>query len=260
MGHWYDKDGNPQHFTNGRASTLKDARKNNWFPSVTEIINTLDKPALTNWKIRQAVEAAQELPYQENEGSGSYYARITKQAFSDSTEARDKGSEIHKAIETWWKRDGITARAGIWLIACAAGDAIEEYCGKIKFRSEQTVVGNGYGGMIDLNNDKFCIDYKTKDIKDEDWDKYQIWLNSSSTKYKPPKLAYPEHCMQLSAYDKALGGEPRRLVNVFIDRNIEGRVIIHEWDENMFDRFELLVKYWQLSKNYFPAGFEGKKE
>jgi len=35
MGHWYDKDGNPRHITNGRATTLRDARKHNLVPSVS---------------------------------------------------------------------------------------------------------------------------------------------------------------------------------------------------------------------------------
>ena len=131
-------------------------------------------------------------------------------------------------------------------IATAAVEAIEKYTGGQDFTTEAICVGDGYAGMVDLHNDEFCIDYKTKNIKDSDWDKYQKGTN--------PAFAYPEHCMQLSAYDKALGGKGRRLINVFVDRNIAGRVVIYEWKENMYDRFELLVKYWQLSKNYFPTG------
>jgi len=262
MGHWYSKDAQPQHFINGRASTLRDARKNNWLPSVTEIINTLDKPALTSWKVRMAVETAQTLPYKENEGTTSYHTRVTKQAFSESLGARDKGLEIHAEIEKFWKNILPINEIG-WGVV----NAICDYCHCEKFTPEQIVVGNGYAGKVDLHNDEFVIDYKTKDITDEQWDKhleYQTWLldDNATKKCTPPKLAYPEMAMQLSAYAIALGRTfsksslDRRLINVFVDREISGRVIIHEWtheeSEIAYQKFECLVKYWQLSKNYFP--------
>jgi len=264
MGHWYSKDAQPQHFINGRDSTLRDARKNNWLPSVTEIINTLDKPALTSWKVRMAVEAAQELPYEDGEDTHSYHSRVTKKAFSESLEARDKGSEIHDDIEKIW---GNLEPGEYEEIAQGCCKAIISYCGGEDFRAEQIVIGEGYGGKVDLHNDEFVIDYKTKDITDEQWEKNQIYLASHGEK-KPPKLAYPEMCMQLAAYDHALWSMklpdmkssdvdlPRKLINVFVDREIPGRVIIHEWEleesEIAYQKFELLVKYWQLSKNYFP--------
>ena len=260
MSHWYSKDGKPQHFIEGktgmRDSTLRDARKFGWYPSVTEIINTLDKPALVQWKVKQVLTASLTLPWLPDEGVDAYYSRVMKDAFKESTDARDRGSEIHNDIERIWKgqealeHDEI-ARAAVHAILGYTNDDDDT------FIPEATVVGAGYGGMIDLHNDDFLIDYKTKEIKESDWDKYCIYMGDQQADNpkgaKPPKLAYPEMCMQLSAYDKALGGQPRRLINVFVDRNIAGRVIIHEWNENMYDRFELLVKYWQLAKNYFPA-------
>jgi len=94
--------------------------------------------------------------------------------------------------------------------------------------------------MIDLHNGEWVIDWKTKDIK------------SAST-----KLAYPEMCMQLVAYDKALGGPSRNLVNVFIDRETPGKIVVKEWGQSEIDvaweKFQLLVKYWQLDKGYTPG-------
>lgn len=254
MGHWYSKDGKPQHFTSNtkgesRDSTLRDARKHGWYPSVTEIINTLDKPALVNWKIKQVLMSALTLPALPDEDVDSYYSRVMVDAFKESTDARDKGSEIHNAIEGWWNGHPLPQN-DVGDIADKAIDAIIKFCGDREFIPEKTVVGEGYGGMVDLHNNEFVIDYKSKEISDSDWIKYETG--------KAVKLAYPENCMQLSAYDRALGGNPRRLVNVFIDRTIAGRVIIHEWKENMYDRFLLLVKYWQISKNYFPDAITGE--
>ena len=54
--HWYDREGKPQHFVpskNGklRASTLRDARKHGWMPSVTSVLDIMAKPGLDQWKI-----------------------------------------------------------------------------------------------------------------------------------------------------------------------------------------------------------------
>lgn len=256
MSHWYLQDGTPFHFQpDGRATTLRHARKENALPSVTTIMNLLDKPALTNWKMKQVLLASLTLPQIENEPPDNFAARIMRDAFKESEDARDRGSEIHNAIETWWKGKPLP-KGDIGEIAWQAINQIIDYCDCDEFTPEATVVGDGYGGMVDLHNDEFVIDYKTKDITDK-------------------KLAYPEHCMQLAAYEKALpprvdpekaylyaqvGVTPdydtRRCINVFIDRTEPGKVIIHEWSpeevEHEWRRFQLLVKLWQLSKNYYP--------
>ena len=59
-GHWYDTDGNSQYTIVGangktRNTTLRDARKNGFVPSVTTVLNIAAKPALENWKIKQAI-------------------------------------------------------------------------------------------------------------------------------------------------------------------------------------------------------------
>ena len=241
MGHWYDKDGAPQHFTNGRDTTLRDARKHGYFPSVTTIIGILDKPALTNWKMKQVLLASLTLPAIDNEPPDAFAARIMRDAFEGSTDARDRGSEIHDCLEAI--AGGLPKKypADIQAISNEAWGVIVEYCETSRFTAEQTVVGDGFAGMVDLYNDDFVIDWKTKDIKDSDTGK---------------KLAYPEMCMQLSAYAMALpGGKQRRLINAFIDRT-SGKTLIHEWTEDeklrSWQQFALLVKYWQLSKNYYP--------
>jgi len=260
MGHWYSKDGSPQHFITGangkqRDSTLRDARKHGWYPSVTGILNTIAKPGLVNWMINQSVLAALTIPRIDDEPDDALIARIRKDGAEEGKRAAERGKEIHDDIEKLYleESDASFVDGDLYLlkhseIAVEAWKAISKYCGTNDFTPEKTVVGDGYGGKVDLHNDDFVIDYKTKIITDEQWDKYQNG--------KDPRMAYPEMCMQISAYDKALGGKPRRLVNVFVDRNIAGRVIINEWEVNMYDRFQLLVKYWQLTKNYFPDNEE----
>ena len=255
-GHWYLPTGEAYHFQeNGKPTTLREARKANAFPSVTTILGILDKPALTGWKLKKVTEACYNASDTEAHSLyDDYHKLMVKAAFEESTDARDKGSEIHADLETLFKGPASAIKQGRHLlkhhdIAVEAYDFIVDYCGVTDFTSEQTVVSNmGYGGMIDLSRDgdkcenSFTIDFKTKDVKESDTGK---------------KLAYPEMCMQLAAYDNALGGfGSRRLVNFFVDRTTPGLVLAHEWtpDEiiHEFTKFQLLVDYWKLDKNYYP--------
>ena len=52
-GHYYTRDGSPAYTTNGRGTTLRDARKLGLKPSVTTILQVVDKAALTSWLVRQ---------------------------------------------------------------------------------------------------------------------------------------------------------------------------------------------------------------
>jgi hypothetical protein len=260
MGHWYDTTGKPCHWIEGangkqRDTTLRDARKLNLYPSVTTILGTIDKPALNRWKETQILLAAMTLPAIENEPVDKFSKRVMNDAFKESTEARDRGSEIHNAIESLvlHRVSGKplpSMETDIFDIAAVAWAEICKFCETESFIAEATVAGDGYGGMVDLHNDDFLIDYKTKDIK------------SLTT-----RMAYPEQAMQLAAYDRALFAsapiptrppyyKPRRCINVFIDRTEPGKVIIHEWKpeeiELAWKKFKLLVQYWQLDKNYHP--------
>jgi hypothetical protein len=271
-GHWYLPTGEAYHFQeNGKPTTLREARKVNAFPSVTTIIGILDKPALANWKLKQVTKVCYNDMRDWTRFSPDYavyHDEIMGMAFEESTGARDRGSEIHNCIEMLVRdepRDKFDS--DIKEISRIALLEILRYCGLYTkdVIAEQTVVGDGYGGMIDLHNDEFVIDWKTKDIKDSDTGK---------------KLAYPEMAMQLAAYSRALFAStpipdhpswdqlwlidgsanyynPRRCINVFIDRTIPGQVLIHEWKPEEIDlawkKFKLLVEYWQLDKNYYPG-------
>ena len=256
MGHWYTQEGEAMHFIKGadgkmRDTTLRDARKHNLLPSVTEILNTIDKPALTNWKLKQVSRAAfdsgRETPVIEHLQDGSnyddYHKSIMSLAFEQSTDARDRGSEIHAALEQLFMENGAfysDYSDGVVEIAQEAANQIMEYTGQREFIPETTIAGVGYGGMVDLHNleGEFVIDYKTKDIEEG---KRNHW---------------PEMAMQLAGYAHALEMPNARCLNVFIDRTTPGLVEIYEWPAEEialgWEKFKLLRDYWQLSKQYKP--------
>ena len=62
MSHWYDKEGNPRYEVEGkkgiRPSTLRDARKHGWVPSVSTIWNdVVARPMLTKWIQTELMQA-----------------------------------------------------------------------------------------------------------------------------------------------------------------------------------------------------------
>ena len=61
--HWYDQEGQSQYTiigANGRErnTTLRDAKKHNYVPSVTSVMNIIAKPSLDYWKLTQALNEA----------------------------------------------------------------------------------------------------------------------------------------------------------------------------------------------------------
>jgi hypothetical protein len=250
MSHWYTKEAEPMHYmptadgTGTRDTTLRDARKLNLRPSVTGIIDLLDKPGLNRASQSRLIEAAYHIDVLQ-EDADSFKAKVRFDAFDPWDQARIIGGEIHESVEAIFNDQIPELHVDI---ATKAVEAIGKYCDTLDFVPEQTVVGDGYGGTIDLNNPDIIVDWKSKDITDKQWNDYEAGKN--------PRMAYDEMCMQLVAYDKALGGDARRLINVFIDRTIAGRVIIHEWTQvdagRAWKQFSLLVQYWQITKKYAP--------
>ena len=250
MGHWYTKEGEPKHFIVGangreRGTTLRDARKLDLVPSVTGIIDVLDKPGLNNWFQNKILYACLTVPRPEGISDSEFIKIVRQDASEEAEEAKLRGNVIHNCIEDMWNEkpaEEMDYEPDVMAIASSAIADICNYCGESDFIPEMTVAGDGYGGAIDLHNDQFLIDWKTKDIDDVS-----------------KKMAYPNHAMQLAAYDKALQSRSvffgeRRCINVFIDRTEPGKVVIHEWEPEeialAWEKFQLLLRYWQLDKGY----------
>ena len=256
MSHWYETTGAPMYEIEGangniRPTTLRDARKLNLCPSVTTVLQIIDKPQLTKWKVNQVMLAALTLPKVDGETLDEFAIRIRQDAEEQAIEARNVGSEIHDDIEMIWTGFKPVHHSEI---AYAVVESIANKYPDEDFIAEAYVSGDGYGGRCDLHSENVCIDYKGKDITDEQWTKYQKFLawNGKGRKPAMPKLAYDEHNMQLAAYAKSLCKPNPKLVNVFFDRKIAGRVIIIEHEKNMFSKFQAALNLWQEMKEYKP--------
>lgn len=240
-GHWYTQSGEPAYTIvgkngNERNTTLADARKLLLAPSVTTILSVADKPALTAWKVDQALMAALTLPRIEGESLDDFKKRAAMDAKQQSIDAADEGTRIHAAIESyycgqydWPKKYDAHVRGTL--------DAVYRAFGHELWRAEKSFCSPiGYGGKVDLHSDQVVIDFKTKEFGPGD-----------------KVVAYDDQIMQLDAYRHGLGYPFATMANVYVSRSHPGevRVIVHEEGDH-YQRFCLLLEYWKLSKKYNP--------
>jgi len=240
--HWYDLQGNPRHEVmakNGspRPSTLADARKNQWVPSVTTILQVINKPGLNIWKLEQMMLAALTLYRRTEESESEFVHRIVADSQDEAKTAATRGKALHKAIRQAIggadydpvfdphivKVKEVLLQHGIVL----KGFSEHAFCCK----------QYGYGGTVDYyareRGADPILDFKTK------------------KKLEPgKKLAYDEHVMQLAAYCVGVFNrlDHIRALNVFIGvDDLEIRVC--EWPEPelcfAFDMFQDAMNLWK---------------
>ena len=242
--HWYSSAGTPEHFRgpNGSATTLREARKLNLYPSVTTVIDVLAKPGLEVWKRRQAVLAALTLPKLPDEPSDAFLARIDADAAREAKEAAEHGSAIHAAVEAMMAGEAVPERfrphcAGVRRMLEDNYPGITDWVVEKRFAHAA-----GFAGCCDLHSPSagVVIDHKSADIREGD------------TK----QLAYSQH-IQLSAYAWGLGIPSHRGANIFISRTEPGLVRLHEWSTEKMQEgraiFEHALAIWQLTKGYKPS-------
>lgn len=255
--HWYSTTGEPRYEILGKTTnkmrpvTIRDAKENNWVPSVTNILKLLHKEALVNWMIEQAVLACLTAPRKEGEAIDAFVERVLHEEKQQSQEAKlaaDKGTEIHNALEDYFLGQEVAPDIRPWILPVAEEIAAT---GNL-VAAEKILVGDGYAGKTDLIIDS-----------PECW-----WLwDFKSTKTLPDLRkggAYPEHRLQLSAYAKAyeelIAGDPQppkpiRTANAYISTVEEGKFVIsrHEdWQTVYFQGFAPLVTHWQWANKYRP--------
>ncbi len=255
MAHYYTQSGQPAYFqqkSNGkgtRPTTIRDARKQNLLPSVTEILKIIDRPGLNNWRIRRAYEISQDTVIRPDENMKSYIERCEKVASKALMQTADRGSEIHDVIEKYYSGQIVTEDMSLmpWVHNVAnyverltgilgIVDWIPEKTFSVTMLDDYHIMCNGFGGKVDLHSKKhnIVLDWKTK-----------AWVKDDK---KSPK-GYQEQAMQLSAYEYGLGMDGARRINIFISRDDPELITHTEWDKSYFDHFKCLLDYWYLTKN-----------
>jgi hypothetical protein len=185
-GHWYEPDGKPAYTIigkngNERPTTLRDARKLGLVPSVTTIIYQAASPGLQRWKDEQLLMACLTTDRLPDETESEYIDRIIKDSKEQSEKAKERGTYIHAVVQSGFEDKPLTKDDYPYYASAKA--TLDKLCGAIDWQCEQSFAVERYGGKKDLEGGGYLIDIKTttKDLTD-----IKTW---------------PEHAMQLSAYD-----------------------------------------------------------
>ena len=266
MGHFYEETNEgilPRHFVpmatrpdDLRPTRITDVKRmwkdsRNVVPSVTTIQNVLAKPALTNWLIDQHLKQSLKLAEWNliktmfdddksmNISEKGYLSKVKKLARKEMDKAPTAGSDIHKLLDDHCKgKLPIDTDPKMKALCENVYGVIVAKTKQREWKSEFNFVAKGYGGQIDLCNDGWVIDYKTKQTAD---------------KFKPGKMAFDNHAQQLSAYRNGIGQTTARCANVFICLE-DGQIDFHEHSEQELDRgwniFKHSLAIWQLQNGY----------
>jgi hypothetical protein len=251
MGHWYSSsDGSPQHtYTNAKGvvcdTTLRQARKEGYVPSVTEILNVAAKPGLEKWKLNQLKLAMATLPKIEGESIDEFVKRAEEDAKQHAENARGLGVNIHSVLEDFYKTDTFPTDPYMIQIVSAVEIELLNKFGEQDWIAEKTFASPlGYGGTVDLHCDSILIDFKSREFSKDD-----------------KVMGWPEQGMQLSAYKHGLGLPSCEIWNCFISTSEPGLVRLYQHDDkDYFERFKCLLNYWCMTKDYYPQQLweEGK--
>lgn len=245
--HWYDRAGNPVYTVkgaNGKDVTpdIRHARKLGLLPGVTGVIKVQAAPGLVNWLVDQALMSALTLPKVEGESLDDFKARAKTDSQEQATKARDRGSELHTALEMAVQGKPVESE---WLPHVDAVDKALRDVG-VDFLSgdaERSFAHPlGFGGKNDWHSKKqgVILDYKGKPIIEEG-----------------KKLAWDEHVEQITACAEGLLMPDARKLNVFVGLD-DRKVAIEEWDAEDTERgwamFKDCLSLWQ-HKNRYQSGW-----
>lgn len=245
-GHWYDRDGTPRYEVMGangklRPATLRDARKFGWYPGVTSVIKCAAAPGLELWKAQQVLLAALTLPRAEGENDESFCKRVMSDAGEQARKARDRGTEIHAAIQGHY--EGKPPAADMLPFAHGVAEAIRQnFPGDYVWTPERPCAHPmGYGTKADLSAPGVVLDFKGADFTAADVGTLKTW---------------DEHAMQLAATRMALNTARADCAIVYVSRVKPGLCRVIRIDEPELARgwamFCALLDYWQAKSSYWP--------
>lgn len=224
-----------------RPTRITDFRKwkkagDNVVPSVTTILNILDKPALITWKVNQHLEIAYNMRADEYHSYRNYEQDVKRLTELEMSKAPEMGTSIHEVLESYANTGQVHPAD---LPMCKAVEALllekTERNLQEQFLPEASFVSNiGFGGCVDLVSDYWVIDYKSK---------------QKAKAFKPGKMVFDDHLMQLAAYRAGLDMPHARCGNLFVCVET-GRLDFHEHKEADLVKagkmFEHCLKLWQL--------------
>ena len=267
-GHWYDLTGKPCHTQPTKSKTAKnptrptrvsDAKEQKLLPSVSTYLRVLSNPGLDRYKQMEVVKACYNCLPGARETLEEYTVHILEKSLEDASGAADLGSQIHKALETYFKEpllydpktpitltDGSTCDCAVYVEP--AVKLVAELDSPV-LQAEAVLVHPrfGYAGTTDLLIGRGVVDFKSKRTK-------------PGAKIEPNE----SHVIQIAAYTAAHNGRGMDIqipqnsegFNLYISTTEPGRVELVHWDYNAlaaaWEVFTNCLSIWRYRNSFDP--------
>lgn len=256
MSHYYTITGE-----NKYSSGLREARKNNYLPSVTTVDKIIANPGLEIWKSQQVLMSSLTMTRGEHESDSDFVSRVMIDSRQQARKAAQLGNIIHKLAERYIMGKPLFfhgQRENVWLIFGELKRWIDSFLeipdfGFIHNEGAERVLVNKkyeYAGKADFFGQMIphipvIIDWKTTVVTEKD-----IKKNGELKKAK----YYPSWLRQLAAL-RACDNFVPACYSVVISTNPElPGVWSRQWTEDElakgWEQFKAALQLWKSINNY----------
>lgn len=242
--HWYQEDGTPMFEIPKKGGggmkkpNINDARELGLLPSVTTILNCIDKPFLVAWLKNQILDASIAVSQEVGRLEDCHRQAVIKTSDEISNQAKETGLKIHKQVEAfvhddWAAPDADLTFAKIGLIFAMLN--LKDFQTETSFANPRY----GFAGRVDLmgmaSHPEHPRQYAIIDTKTQD------------TKGRGKFNLYPEMPLQLAAYATGTGHPTADLYSLMISTTEPGLVQLFWHPENdfYFYSFMEIFRVWK---------------
>lgn len=241
-----------------RDTTISDARKQGLYPSVTTVIQILNKPMVNIWRVEQGVKAALANPITREEmydpeGYLAYIKRMVQLSEEYVKHAQEMGTNVHYGISQLLKGNKLDLMTMPRIEAQLSVNVVDWLFvnNYVMDESEKTFVNkkNGSAGTIDWrgwhNGRRTFIDFKTRE-----------WEEGKKCEF------YDEEAIQLAGYAVGVEEEDADRVSLVINRRLGGGIEAKNWSEptkrdatpnlTWNGRWKSLLEFYKHKNSYWP--------
>jgi hypothetical protein len=237
---WYDSNATVV------EATLREARANHYYPSVTTVLDVINKPGVEIWKRNIVIDEAMKLnPIFAEHEIDEFKETVNYRAGIKFGEAAELGTRWHWDLVRYFVPDGIDIN-----IPEATLHAIDEKLKDLEIHLEEHEISfvnmdDGYAGTIDAIGYRMAGEEKIPLVLD--------W-KTQGTNGKSPRY-YDTWPMQLAAYMNGMGGPfVSEMWSVVLSTTDPGKVWFKRWQKNgiWWEAFDSAHILWCTLNNYNP--------
>jgi hypothetical protein len=253
--HFYTPQGEPRYIReDGKPVTLREARKENFFPSITHIMGILENRALRVYLDKHLLAASFNNRPLEGEQMDDYFSRVILLARSDGRKAAEFGTGIHDGIESilkgerWDKENPLLKIAADWvqenveLVHWLEQSLVDENIG-VAGRCDAFLKLKGYGNSV--------VDWKTRRFK-------KLKSRWRVNWYKKDMRQISFYAAAVERGLEAVGiGQEVAAINIALNTCEPSPIEVKEWSsderQGALEMVECINDLWQDENNFHPS-------